>query len=49
MEEHYGVKFNFDDKYLDYPLFKETGEYRELRFWAYSDRLVCLNNYRLNI
>ena len=32
MEEHYGVKFNFDDKYLDYPLFKETGEYRELRF-----------------
>ena len=49
MEEHYGVKFNFDDKYLDYPLFKETGEYRELRFLAYSDRLVCLNNYRLNI
>ena len=32
MEEHYEVKFNFDDKYLDYPHFKESGEYGELRF-----------------
>ena len=32
MEQHYEVKFNFDDKYLDYPHFKETGEYSELRF-----------------
>ena len=32
MEKHYGVKFNFDDSFLDYPLFKKEGEYSELRF-----------------
>ena len=32
LEKHYNVKFNFDDKYLDYPLFKEDGKYSELRF-----------------
>ena len=32
IEKHYKVKFNFDDKFLDYPLFKEEGKYSELRF-----------------
>ncbi len=32
MEKHYGVKFNFDDSFLDYPHFKEEGKYSELRF-----------------
>ena len=32
MEEHYGVKFNFDDSFLDYPNFKEEGVYSEMRF-----------------
>jgi len=32
MEEHYKVKFNFDDKYLDYPQFKYDGNYSDLSF-----------------
>ena len=32
MENHYNVKFNFDDKYLDYPNFKNNGKYKELSF-----------------
>ena len=32
MEKHYEVKFNFDESFLDYPLFKKEGEYSELRF-----------------
>jgi len=32
MEEHYKVKFNFDDKYLDYPKFKYDGNYSDLSF-----------------
>ena len=32
MEKHYNVKFNFDDKFLDYPLFKESGNYSDLSF-----------------
>ena len=32
MENHYDVKFNFDDKYLDYPNFKNDGKYNELSF-----------------
>ena len=32
MENHYEVNFNFDDSFFDYPLFKEVGEYNELRF-----------------
>ena len=32
MEKHYGVKFNFDETYLDYPNFKKEGKYSDLRF-----------------
>jgi hypothetical protein len=32
METHYHVKFNFDDKFLEYPNFKTSGEYKDLRF-----------------
>ena len=32
MENHYEVKFNFDDNYLNYPHFKNDGKYEELRF-----------------
>ena len=32
MEKHYNVKFNFDDNYLKYPLFKNDGKYGDLRF-----------------
>ena len=32
MEEHYDVKFTFDDKFLDYPQFKDGGNYSDLSF-----------------
>ena len=32
MENNYGVKFNFDGKYLNYPKFKSIGKYSELEF-----------------
>ena len=32
LETHYKVKFNFNDKYLDYPLFKKEGKYGDLNF-----------------
>ena len=32
IEDHYEVKFKFDDKFLDFPNFKEDGEYDELNF-----------------
>jgi len=32
MEKHYNVKFNFNDEFLDYPLFKESGNYSDLSF-----------------
>ena len=32
IENHYNVKFNFDDNYLDFPLYKSSGEYSDLRF-----------------
>ena len=32
MEGHYKVKFNFDNKYLEYPHFKNDGHYKDLRF-----------------
>ena len=32
MEKHYNIKFNFNDTFLDYPNFKEEGEYRDLKF-----------------
>ena len=32
MEKHYEVKFNFDDKYLDFPNFKKNGKYGEMQF-----------------
>ena len=32
MEEHYNVKFNFDNKYLEYPHFKNEGVYKDLTF-----------------
>ena len=32
MEKHYDIKFKFDDTFLDYPNFKEEGEYSDLTF-----------------
>jgi len=32
MEKHYEVKFNFDDKFLDYPQYKDGGNYSDLSF-----------------
>ena len=32
MEEHYKVKFNFNDKFLEYPNFKIKGHLEDLRF-----------------
>ena len=32
MEKHYEVKFNFDDKFLEYPQFKDGGNYSDLSF-----------------
>ena len=32
VEKHYNVKFNFDDNFLKYPLFKESGNYSDLEF-----------------
>ena len=32
MEKNYKVKFNFDDKYLYFPNFKENGKYGEMQF-----------------
>ena len=32
MERHYDVKFNFDDNFLYYPHFKESGKYSDLSF-----------------
>ena len=30
MESHYGVKFNFTNTFLEYPLYKRSGEYSKL-------------------
>ena len=32
IENHYKVKFNFDDKFLDFPNFKNKGFYSDLSF-----------------
>ena len=32
IEDHYEVKFKFDDKFLDFPNFKEDGEFDDLSF-----------------
>ena len=32
LEAHYKVKFNFNDKYLDYPQFIKEGKYGDLKF-----------------
>ena len=32
VEKHYNVKFNFDDNFLKFPLFKESGNYSDLEF-----------------
>ena len=32
IENHYNVQFNFDDKFLDYPKFKDGGNFSELIF-----------------
>ena len=31
IEAHYSVKFNFDDKFLEYPLFRNGGDYSKLK------------------
>ena len=32
MESHYNIKFNFDEHFLDFPLYKESGNYSDLTF-----------------
>ena len=32
IENHYNVRFNFNNKYLDFPYYKESGYYSELTF-----------------
>ena len=32
MEKHYDIEFNFDENFLEYPLFKECGKYSDLCF-----------------
>ena len=32
IEKHYEIEFNFDDKFLDFPNYKEEGKYSDLRF-----------------
>ena len=32
MEKHYKIKFNFDDHFLEYPNYKESGKYSDLWF-----------------
>ena len=32
IENHYDIEFNFDDKFLDYPLYKGEGKYSDLKF-----------------
>ena len=32
LETHYNIKFYFDDDFLDFPLYKEYGEYSDLTF-----------------
>ena len=32
IENHYNIKFNFDDKFLDYPNYKDEGKYSDLTF-----------------
>ena len=40
IENHYNIQFNFDDAFLDYPLYKEEGKYSDLKF----DLKYDLNN-----
>ena len=32
IENHYNIKFDFDNTFLDYPLYKEEGKYGDLTF-----------------
>ena len=32
LEKHYKVKFNFDNTFIDFPLYKESGKYSDLTF-----------------
>ena len=32
IENHDDIEFNFDDKFLDYPLYKGEGKYSDLKF-----------------
>ena len=32
IENHYNIQFDFDDAFLDYPLYKEEGKYSDLKF-----------------
>ena len=33
LEGHYKVKFNFDDNFLHFPLYKDKGHYSDLSFY----------------
>ena len=32
IESHYNVKFNFDDNFINFPLYKDTGKFSDLEF-----------------
>ena len=32
IQNHYQVKFNFDNKFMEYPLYKDSGKYSDLSF-----------------
>ena len=33
LERHFNVKFNFDNNFLNFPLYKVEGRYSDLTFW----------------
>jgi len=47
IENHYNVEFNFDDKFLDFPLYKGEGKYSDLKFNL--NYLNCNNKNKNNL
>ena len=45
MGKHYNTKFNFDNKFLYFPLFKKDGKYIEMQFQMniFESRIQKLN------
>jgi len=42
IENHYDIQFNFDNKFLDYPLYKEEGKYSDLKFGLNNNNKNCV-------